>query len=178
MHRYRQHGRQGRRRGGFGMRGRFFGPGEVRLALLSLLEAGPKHGYELMGELEERSGGAYRPSAGTVYPTLQQLEDEGLARSESSDGRKVYRLTDDGRREVAESSEQIERIWRRAEEWGDWGFVGDPDAAEIVRPAMRLARSAYRAVQRSRDPEVVDRVREILERASDEIRDLPPRRGR
>jgi len=159
------------------MRGRFFGPGEVRLALLSLLQNGPKHGYELMGELEERSGGEYRPSAGTVYPTLQQLEDEGLACSEPSDGRRVYRLTPDGEREVAESAEHIERIWRRAEEWGDWGFVGDPDAAEIVRPAMRLARSAYRAVQRSRDPEVVDRVREILERAREEIREIGrPRR--
>lgn len=177
MHRRHHQGRRGRRRGGFGMRGRFFGPGEVRLALLSLLKDGPRHGYELMGELEERSGGAYRPSAGTVYPTLQQLEDEGLARSESRDGRKVYRLTGEGEREVEESAEHIERIWRRAEEWGDWGFVGDPDAAEIVRPALRLARSAYRAVQRSRDPELIDRVREILERAHDEIRDLGrPRR--
>lgn len=175
-----RHRHRGRRRGpfGFGMRGRFFGPGEVRLALLSLLGERPKHGYELMGELEERSDGAYRPSAGTVYPTLQQLEDEGLATSASSEGRNVYRLTPDGERELAESAEQVERIWRRAEEWGDWGFAGDPDAAEVVRPALRLARSAYRAVQKAHgDPDVVDRVRDILEQARDQIRDLPtPRR--
>ena len=173
-HRRRQ--RHGRGRGSFG-RGRFFGSGEVRLALLALLGEGPKHGYELMNALEERSGGAYRASAGTVYPTLQQIEDEGLARSESQDGRRVYRLTPAGEQEVAGAEEQIEAIWRRAEEWGDWGFVGDPDAAEIVRPAMRLLREAYRAVLRGHgDPEVVDRVRAVLERARDELRDLRGRR--
>ncbi len=177
MHaRHRRGHRHGRGRGPFG-RGRFFGPGEVRLALLALLGDGPKHGYELMNALEERSGGAYRASAGTVYPTLQQLEDEGLARSESQEGRRVYRLTPEGEQEVAGAEEQIARIWRRAEEWGDWGFVGDPDAAEIVRPAMRLLREAYRAVLRGHgDPEVVDRIRGVLERARDELRDLRGRR--
>ena len=157
--------------------GRFFGPGEVRLALLSLLGEGPQHGYELMRQLEERSEGAYQASAGTVYPTLQQLEDEGLARCESRDGRKVYTLTADGERVVEEESDAIARIWRRADEWGDWGFVGDPDAAEIVRPALRLARSAYRAISRTHgDPEVVEAVRAVLERAREEIRALQGRR--
>ena len=73
--------------------GRFFGFGEVRLAILSLLQEGPKHGYQLIKELTDRSGGLYRASAGTVYPTLQQLEDEGLVLSDHQDGRKVYRLT-------------------------------------------------------------------------------------
>ena len=159
--------------------GRFFGPGEVRLALLSLLGEGPQHGYELMRQLEERSEGAYQASAGTVYPTLQQLEDEGLARCESRDGRKVYTLTADGERVVEEESEAIARVWRRADEWSDWGFVGDPDAAEIVRPALRLARSAYRAISRTHgDPEVVEAVRAVLERAREEIRGLQGRRRR
>src|SRR5499425_561289 len=79
---------------------RFFGAGEVRLALLSLLEEGPKHGYQLMKDLEERSGGLYRASAGAIYPTLQQLEDEGLIASETQEGKKIYRLTDSGRREL------------------------------------------------------------------------------
>lgn len=173
MHgRTRRRHRHGRRRGPFG-RGRFFGPGEVRLALLALLAEGPKHGYELMNALEERSAGAYRASAGTVYPTLQQLEDEGLARSESQDGRRVYRPTAQGEAEVAGAQDEIARIWRRAEEWGDWTFVADPDAAEIVRPAMRLLREAYRTVIRGHgDPDVVDRVRAVLERARDELRDL------
>src|SRR6516225_9161139 len=88
---------------GFGLfsgYGRFFGPGEVRLALLSLLGDAPMHGYELMKRLEERSGGIYRASAGTIYPTLQQLEDEGLVASETLEGKKIYRLTDSGRGEL------------------------------------------------------------------------------
>src|SRR5215470_15052099 len=79
---------------------RFFGPGEVRLALLSMLGETPMHGYELMKRLEERSGGVYRASAGTVYPTLQQLEDEGLIASDLHEGRRIYRITPAGQREL------------------------------------------------------------------------------
>jgi DNA-binding PadR family transcriptional regulator len=67
--------------GPWGFRRRFFEPGEVRIALLSLLKDGPKHGYELMKELEARSGGMYKASAGSVYPNLQLLEDEGLIKA-------------------------------------------------------------------------------------------------
>jgi hypothetical protein len=74
--------------------GRFFGPGEVRLALLSLLREGPKHGYELMKALEGRSGGVYRASAGAVYPALQQLADEGMVTSEQAEGKRTYKLTE------------------------------------------------------------------------------------
>src|SRR5215813_4068680 len=81
-----------------GARGRFFESGEVRLALLSLLNEGPKHGYQLMKEMSERSGGIYKASAGSVYPTLQQLEDEGMVEAEMQSGRRVYRLTETGRR--------------------------------------------------------------------------------
>ena len=101
--------------------GRFFGFGEVRLAILSLLQEGPKHGYQLIKELTDRSGGLYRASAGTVYPTLQQLEDEGLVQSDHQDGRKVYRLTPEGVQELEREKETVERIWKRAERWGDWG---------------------------------------------------------
>src|SRR3990172_740813 len=71
--------------GGRGPRRGFFRQGEVRLALLSLLGDGPAHGYELMKRLDERSGGMYQASAGTVYPVLQQLEDEGLIRAQEEE---------------------------------------------------------------------------------------------
>src|SRR6202158_3749734 len=100
--------------GMMGMRSRFFGPGEVRLALLSLIAEAPKHGYELMRQLEERSGGIYQASAGTVYPTLAQLEDEGLIASESTEGKRVFRITDLGREEIAREDETVKRIWWRA----------------------------------------------------------------
>ena len=92
--------------GMMGMRARFFGPGEVRLALLSLIADGPKHGYELMRQLEERSGGIYSASAGTVYPTLQQLEDEELISSDSKEGKRVYAITDAGAAELKREDEK------------------------------------------------------------------------
>jgi DNA-binding PadR family transcriptional regulator len=126
-----------------------------------------------MRQLEERSGGSYRASAGTVYPTLQLLEDEGLVQSEAVEGKRVYRITEAGERELADQADAVRRIWRRADAWGDFGFAREPDAIEIARPAFRLARAAFRAVSRSEgDPRVIERVREILDRARKEIEAL------
>jgi DNA-binding PadR family transcriptional regulator len=158
------------------MRARFFGPGEVRLALLSLLSEGPLHGYELMRQLEERSGGIYQASAGTVYPTLQQLEDEGLIASQTSDGKRVYRITPGGRDELRHRDEAVRRIWYRARRWAGWRSAFDPDAAEIRGPAERLVKAAFRAVAgETASQERFDRVREILERA---LRELEGLRGK
>src|SRR5262245_54262615 len=172
---HRSFSRRMGRRGGFGpwaARGRFFGPGEVRLALLSLLVERPQHGYELMRSLEERSGGTYRASAGTIYPTLQQLEDEGLVRSESVEGKRVYRVTDAGRAEVEREAEAVAEIWRRADDWGDWSDLFDPGATELVRPAMELFKAALRSLARSDDPGRIDAIRSILREARQRIRSL------
>jgi DNA-binding PadR family transcriptional regulator len=126
-----------------------------------------------MRELERRSGGVYRASAGTVYPTLQQLEDEGLVASETVEGRRVYRLTDRGHAELEEEAATVRRIWRRAEEWGDWSFAFEPDAAEVARPALRLLKVALRSLARDPSARRIERIREILERALREIEDLP-----
>jgi len=126
-----------------------------------------------MKQLEERSGGMYRASAGTVYPTLSQLQDEGLVASDTDEGKRIYRLTDAGREELEESAETVEDIWQRTEQIGDWGEAFDPEVAELVRPALRLLRTVVKvAARRGDDPEVVDRVREILERAKQEIGEL------
>jgi len=174
---HRHHRRSHRRQRAAGMwgalRARLFGPGELRLALLSLLAEAPRHGYDLMKELEARSGGTYRASAGSVYPTLQQLEDEGLARSDAADGKRVYQLTPEGRAEAEAEAEAIRRIWRRAEELGDWRHASLPESWEIARPAMELAKAALRAVARAEgDPETIDEVRHVLERARREIANL------
>jgi DNA-binding PadR family transcriptional regulator len=161
---------------GFGLfsgQGRFFGPGEVRLALLSMLGEVPMHGYELMKQLAERSGGIYRASAGTVYPTLQQLEDEGLVTAETQDGRKVYRLTDAGKHELERNGEAVGAIWRRARRWQDWRSAFDPDAGEIRGPAERLVKEAFRAVAGEfATHQRLERVREILLRALREVEEL------
>lgn len=86
--------------GGFRMR-----RGDIRTALLAVLAEGPGHGYDVMQKLEEKTGGAWRPSPGSVYPTLQLLEDEGLVRSEVRDGKRVFEITEAGR---AESQRRIE----------------------------------------------------------------------
>jgi len=181
MHHRHWHRRHGRGHGfefwsggwGGAGRARFFGPGEVRLALLSLLSERPMHGYELMRELEGRSGGVYRASAGTIYPTLQQLEDEGLVTSESQEGKRVYRLTDAGRRELEARAEAVRRIWRRAEDWCEWEHASAPEAWEVARPAMRVVKAALRAVAGARnDPARIDRVRQILDETGQTLEEL------
>jgi DNA-binding PadR family transcriptional regulator len=161
---------------GFGVfsgQGRFFGPGEVRLALLSMLGETPMHGYELMKRLEERSGRIYRASAGTIYPTLQQLEDEGLVTAETQDGKKTYRLTEAGRHELERNDEAVRTIWRRARRWQDWRSTFDPEAAEIRGPAERLVKEAFRAVAGEfATHQRLERVREILLRALREVEEL------
>jgi DNA-binding PadR family transcriptional regulator len=135
-----------------------------------LLAEKPSHGYELMVRLEERCKGGYQASAGVVYPTLQQMEDEGLVRSEAEDGKKVYKLTPKGQSEVTAQTGEIDDVWRRADAKGEWGVFRHPDAAEIAGPALRLAKAALDTVVKSRgDPAVVDDVRKILDDAREQI---------
>lgn len=85
--------------------------GDTRLAVLTLLAEQPRHGYEIIQEIGERTGGAWRPSPGSVYPTLQQLEDEGLVRTEESDGRRTVRLTETGQAYTEQHREELDRVW-------------------------------------------------------------------
>lgn len=82
------------------------GRGDVRSAILALLAEKPMHGYQIIQEIEERSGGAWKPSPGSVYPTLQLLSDEGFIRVEESGGRKTYALTEDGQAEADAAAEK------------------------------------------------------------------------
>ena len=99
-----------------------------------------------------------------MYPTLQRLEDEGLSASESDEGKRVYRVTDAGRRELERLDEEVRHIWRRARRWDDWRAMLDLDAAEIRGPAERLVKAAFRAVAGGFDEARIARVLEILER--------------
>jgi DNA-binding PadR family transcriptional regulator len=147
---------------------RFFGPGEVRLAILSLLADGPRNGYELMKELEARSGGSYRMSAGTLYPTLQQLEDEGLIVPEPKDGKKLYQLTDLGRQEVEHEKEAIDEIWRRASHWGDWAQWMGPGTAMIAGPLAGVLKASFLAVRKG-DAKTIAKVEEVLNQARQQL---------
>ncbi len=85
--------------------------GDVRAALLALLAEEPRNGYQLMQEIEQRSDGLWRPSPGSVYPALQQLEDEGLVRTTESGGRRAYELTDEGRAHVEARADELAAPW-------------------------------------------------------------------
>jgi DNA-binding PadR family transcriptional regulator len=152
----------------FGSKSRFFESGEVRLAILSLLSEGPKHGYQLMKELAERSGGVYRASAGTVYPTLQQLEDEELIQVEQQGGKKVYTLTDAGRKELESDPEGVRRIWERAEECEDWGQYFGPETLSLLPSLAPFIKASLRAAGKCG----AQRVREILERTLQDLEKL------
>jgi DNA-binding PadR family transcriptional regulator len=104
---------------GFGRRPRRKGHGDVRGAILVLLSERPMHGYQIIQEIGGRSEGLWRPSPGSVYPALQQLEDEGLVRVEQAEGRKVAHLTDEGRVYVQEHREELGTPWETATE--DYG---------------------------------------------------------
>jgi DNA-binding PadR family transcriptional regulator len=149
----------------FGAKSRFFESGELRLAILSLLSEGPKHGYQLMKELEERSGGVYRASAGSVYPILQQLEDEEMICAVQQGGKRVYTLTDAGRKELERDPDTVRRIWERAEECEDWGQHMGPETLTVLPLFGPLVKASLRAAGRGG----TDRVRDILERTRREL---------
>lgn len=152
---------------------RFFEFGEMRLAILSLLSEGPKHGYQLMKEMKERSGGLYKASAGSVYPTLQQLEDEGLIQSEQQDGRRVYKLTEAGQKELDNDPDAVKRIWQRAESWEDWSHCMGPEAFAVFGLVGGMVKGAFRAARWAAGrPEREERLRAIILRTSHELDEL------
>jgi DNA-binding PadR family transcriptional regulator len=124
--------------GGPGRRGRR--RGNVRAAILLLLEEEPRNGYQVMQEIEQRSEGAWRPSPGSVYPAFQLLADEGLIRGESRDGGNVYELTDAGRAHVEENREQLGNPWQQAAD-------GMPEGVrELMQPLAQAGMAARQII--------------------------------
>jgi len=122
-----------------------FSHGDLRLYLLSLLDEGPRHGYDIMQALSDRTGGTYTPSAGTIYPRLAKLEEEGLV-SKTVEGRKtVYQITDAGRAEVAARTGELEGI--EAGLTDSVRLIAD-EVRGSVRDAMRSLRADLAAASR------------------------------
>lgn len=131
--------------------------GDVRAAVISLLAERPMHGYQIITEIADRSGGAWKPSAGSVYPTLQQLADEGLITAEEQGGRKTYSLTDAG---IAASEDSAEKP-------APWETVGHRSAgqhAALPKAGMELA-AATAQVARTGSPDQVQDAVAVLEDA-------------
>lgn len=162
---------------GMGEGGRFFGRGDMKFALLELLRERSMYGYEMMKALEERSGGFYTPSPGSIYPTLQMLEERGFVTSEETEGKKVYSITEAGRTLLAERPEQE--------------FAGPPWVRHLREHAEGLRRGARPEIHALRlesmevarlfalagrsaitDPEKLARLRSIIERTRKELTEM------
>jgi DNA-binding PadR family transcriptional regulator len=122
--------------------------------VLALLTEKPMHGYEMIQELDERTGGIWRPSAGSVYPTLQLLEDEGLIKSEQTEGRKRFTLTEVGRDEAAKAAERVP--------WSDYADEDTVAAAKGFRDAALGIMNALSVVGTSGTEEQRARALEVL----------------
>lgn len=120
------------------------GRGGLRSAVLALLAEQPMHGYQIIHEIEERSGGSWKPSAGSIYPTLQLLADEGLVSAEEANGRKIYSLTEAGREEVAGS--EVTAPWESSGSASGHGVTALPKAGmELAQAAAQVGRTGTRA---------------------------------
>ena len=152
--------------------GRVFEQGDLKYVILRLLAEKPRHGYEIIKELEERFGGAYAPSPGTVYPTLTMLEDLGFARAKPEEGgRKIYEITDEGRRHLEEHSATVDDIFERIARFVEGIF--DTPMAELKGAMGNLARATFHAASRApNDKARIERISAVLRRAAAEIEGL------
>ncbi|GAC1651507.1 MAG: PadR family transcriptional regulator [Gemmatimonadaceae bacterium] len=164
-------GPRGRRAGPFAG-GRMFGQGDLKYVILQLLEEKPRHGYEIIKDLEDRSGGAYAPSPGTVYPTLTMLEDLGYARATPEEGgKKVYEITPEGRTYLQENKGAVDDIFERIADFGS-SFFGGP-MREVNHAFKELGRATYTTAPRhAKDAERLAKIKEALDRAAREIEEL------
>lgn len=149
-------------------RGRMFGHGELRLALLKLLADQPRHGYELIKAIEELTGGDYAPSPGAVYPTLQLLADEGLIEERDDDTpRKAFAATEAGRAELADKADEVEALFERLSAHGEreqrgrsphlWRAMGN--LANVLKHRARAGKLDQATID-----EIVDMIDEMAKR--------------
>ena len=137
--------------------------GDIRTAALLLLAEEPRNGYQIMQEVQDRSEGVWRPSPGSVYPALAQLEDEGLIRSEESGGRKLFAITDEGRALLAE---------RDSDEPAPWEQIGAGVSGEAFKKARYQIRDvalAFAQVMRTGSDAQIAKARDVLDRSRREL---------
>jgi DNA-binding PadR family transcriptional regulator len=171
---WHHHGRHGGRDdrgfpfGRGGGRGRFFGPGDLRLVLLASIEEKPRHGYELIKELEQKFGGAYAPSPGSVYPTLTLLEELGHVRASTSEGTKrLFEITADGTNYLRENDAALKSALSRMDMAAR--AVSDDAPPPDLHHAMHTLKAALMFHRGGWDDEEIERVRKIIEDAADAI---------
>lgn len=140
----------------FGRGGPRMGRGDVRSAILVLVAEQPRHGYQLIQEIRERSDGMWRPSPGSVYPTIQQLDDEGLVSVERVDGRRVVELTEVGRAYVEEHHDELVAVWDAV------GGVDD-SLVELRDLAFQIAPAVMQVAQTGTERQLAEARRVLTE---------------
>ncbi len=169
-----EHGGRGGGRGGprGGGRRRLFDGGELRLILLTLIGEQPRHGYDLIKAIEERSGGAYAPSPGVVYPTITMLEDMGQIAEQAAEGAKrLFAITDAGKLEIGEKGDEIEALFARLEALGK--ERGDEDRSPIKRAMVNLAMALRtRMTHGDRSPDLAHDIAALLDETARKIERL------
>ncbi|MBV9357370.1 MAG: helix-turn-helix transcriptional regulator [Chloroflexi bacterium] len=179
-HRGRGHGHfdehelfeEGRRLGGHGRRARSLGQGDLRYLLLYLLSERPRHGYDLIRAVEERTGGAYAPSPGIVYPTLTLLEELGYAQVAGTEGaKKLFSLTAEGREALRSSDAEVQIVLSRLAQLAETTpSAVDP---EVLRASQNVSRALFlRPGRKPWTSEQSQRVADILDRAAAEIEQI------
>ncbi len=159
---------------------RFFGRGDLKYGLLVLLVERPKHGYEMIKELEERAGGFYTPSAGAVYPTLQLMEDRGWVTVREADGKKVYAITDTGRQALEEQKRQHEEFGGPRGWWGHehghggpFGHQAQPELGALRQETGEVARLLWASVMAAGgDPAKLAHLRTIIEGTRSQLQEF------
>lgn len=165
-------------------RGRMFGSGELRLALLALINEEPRHGYELIKAIEEMTGGAYAPSPGAVYPTLQMLEEEGQikqakpkkkgkAGDEETSGKKPFEVTSSGEAELEDRADEVDELMGRINEHGDRAEKVKEKSPDLFRAMGNLASVLKnRAKAGKLDKDTVDQIVDIIDEVAKRIERL------
>jgi len=145
--------------------------GDLRLLILALIGEQPRHGYDLITEIEQRTGGAYKPSPGVMYPALDVIQDMGLAKAKKQDGKRVFYLTEAGEAELAEQAEAVANIQSRLEALNQ--PTPDSEPGDIRTAMRRLRHTVFKAVTEAwPDTSNHEQITAILTKARADIADL------
>ncbi len=148
---------------------RIFHKGDFKYLILDLLKDKPRHGYEIIRELEEKFSGFYTPSPGAVYPTLQWLEEAGYVTSEARDGKKTYTITDLGRSFLVEKEKETEEVKKQMRSWwGHWNAEFRDEMHDVMGSLADLGRMIGQKTRQA-GQEKLPQVKEILANAAKEI---------
>jgi DNA-binding PadR family transcriptional regulator len=153
-----------------GRREERFGKGDIKYVILTLLLEKPSYGYEIIHAIEDRFGGLYTPSPGTIYPTLQMLEDLGYVTSAQTEGKKIYTITPAGTQFLAENKDQVANAQEHMSGW--WDRRSSSEEMHEVLEKLKELRRILKYRRRNMDPKKIPELRAIIERTYLEIEAL------